>query len=40
MKVVYKKVGESKIVPVLFFSTEHHAMKVYWGSECTTLLIL
>jgi len=23
---------KSNIVPVLFFVTEHHAMKLYWGS--------
>jgi hypothetical protein len=23
---------KGKVVPVLFFLTEHHAMKVYWGS--------
>jgi hypothetical protein len=30
--------GEGKVVPVLL--TEHHAMKVYWGSEGLALLIL
>jgi hypothetical protein len=25
--------GKGKVVPVLFFQTEHHAMKAYWGVE-------
>jgi hypothetical protein len=29
----YKGKGKGKIVPVLF-STEHQAMKAYWGSGC------
>jgi len=36
IKVKSKK---GKVVPVLFI-TEHHAMKVYWGSGCIALRIL
>jgi len=25
--------GKGKVVPVLFFITDHHAMKAYWGVE-------
>jgi hypothetical protein len=25
--------GKGKVVPVLFFQTEHHAMKAHWGVE-------
>jgi hypothetical protein len=25
--------GNGKVVPVLFLTTEHHAMKAYWGVE-------
>jgi hypothetical protein len=25
--------GKGEVVPVLFFFTEHHTMKVYWGVE-------
>jgi len=25
--------GKGKVAPVLFFLTEHHAMKAYWGVE-------
>jgi hypothetical protein len=32
--------GKCKVVPVLFFLTEHHAMKAYWGSGGVTPLIL
>jgi hypothetical protein len=33
------KVSEGKVVPVLLL-TKHHAMKAYWGSGGTALLIL
>jgi hypothetical protein len=30
----YKMVkGKGKVVPVLVFLTEHHAMKAYWGVD-------
>jgi hypothetical protein len=32
--------GKVKVVPVLFFLTEHHAMKAYWGSEGVAPLVL
>jgi hypothetical protein len=25
--------GKGKFVPVLFFLTEHHTMKAYWGAD-------
>jgi hypothetical protein len=31
---------KGKIVPVLFFLKEHHAMKAYWGSGGIAPLIL
>jgi hypothetical protein len=29
----FKGQVKGKVVPVLFFLTEHHAMKAYWGVE-------
>jgi hypothetical protein len=34
------KAKGKKFVPVLFFLTEHHAMKAYWGSGSITPRIL
>jgi hypothetical protein len=32
MDVIRTLKGNGKVVPVLLFFTEHHAMKTYWGS--------
>jgi hypothetical protein len=31
---------KGEVVPVLFFLTEHHAMKAYWGSGGMAPLVL
>jgi hypothetical protein len=40
-QTIYNKVkGKGKVVPVLFYLTEHHAMKAYCDSGCRAPRIL
>jgi len=38
--IIYSSHVKGKVVPVLFFLTEHHVMKAYWGSGGIVPLIL